>query len=52
MDDRPPAPRSPEEWVRQLGFDPSYLTPQERMELVELNRTLAAAPAPSQAATS
>lgn len=36
--DRPPdAPPAREERVRQLGFDPGYLTPLEQDELLEIH---------------
>ena len=36
-EDRPPEPRSTEERVRALGFDPRHLTPLERIELLHLH---------------
>lgn len=45
MDDRPPEQRfAREERVRDLGFNPAYLTPQEQMDLLELH---ASAPEPA-----
>lgn len=38
MDDRPPEHRpTREDRVRELGFDPCYLTPQEQVDLLEIH---------------